>query len=168
MRIKNYSEKFRKNPKKTPVLEFLFNKAAGNKVAHQQPVTLLKKRHTISVFLWYWQIVSIWFLCKTPPYDRCWWLSEKMYQILKLLIRAYSTAWKVSVFGVFLVRIFPHSDWIRIRKLRIWTLFTKCSFIINVMTISFKTAVKAVIFPKKQLGKTLVKMLVFTKDSIFY
>ena len=23
------------------------------------------------------------------------------------------TAWKVSVFGVFLVRIFPHSDWIR-------------------------------------------------------
>ena len=24
------------------------------------------------------------------------------------------TAWKVSVFGVFLFRIFPHSDWIRI------------------------------------------------------
>ena len=23
------------------------------------------------------------------------------------------TAWKVSVFGVILVRIFPHSDWIR-------------------------------------------------------
>ena len=23
------------------------------------------------------------------------------------------TAWKVSVFGVFLVRIFPHSDWLR-------------------------------------------------------
>ena len=26
------------------------------------------------------------------------------------------TAWKVSVFGDFLVRIFPHSDWIRNRK----------------------------------------------------
>ena len=26
------------------------------------------------------------------------------------------TAWKVSVFGVFMVRIFPHSDWIRTRK----------------------------------------------------
>ena len=25
----------------------------------------------------------------------------------------FATAWKVSVFGVFLVRIFPHSDWIR-------------------------------------------------------
>ena len=24
-----------------------------------------------------------------------------------------NTAWKVSMFGVFLVRIFPHSDWIR-------------------------------------------------------
>ena len=54
------------------------------------------------------------------------------------------TAWKVSVFGVFLVRIFPHSDWIRIdtpyfsvfspntgkyglKKLWIRTLFTQCS-----------------------------------------
>ena len=26
------------------------------------------------------------------------------------------TAWKVSVFGNFLVHIFPHSDWIRVRK----------------------------------------------------
>ena len=25
----------------------------------------------------------------------------------------FATAWKVSVFGVFLVSIFPHSDWIR-------------------------------------------------------
>ena len=31
------------------------------------------------------------------------------YKQLFLLI----TAWKVSVFGVILVRIFPHSDWIR-------------------------------------------------------
>ena len=30
--------------------------------------------------------------------------------LTKLLI---CTAWKVSVFGVILVRIFPHSDWIR-------------------------------------------------------
>ena len=28
-------------------------------------------------------------------------------------ISACATAWKVSVFGVILVRIFPHSDWIR-------------------------------------------------------
>ena len=54
------------------------------------------------------------------------------------------TAWKVSVFGVFLVRIFPHLDWIRRdapylsvfipntrkcgpEKLQIWTLFTQFS-----------------------------------------
>ena len=53
------------------------------------------------------------------------------------------TAWKMSVFEVFLVRIFLHSDWIRrdteylfvfspnagkysSEKLRIWTLFTHC------------------------------------------
>ena len=52
------------------------------------------------------------------------------------------TAWKVSVFGVFLVRIFPHLDWIRrdisylsifspnsgkcgAEKLRIWARFTQ-------------------------------------------
>ena len=38
-----------------------------------------------------------------------------------------STAWEVSVFGVFLFRIFPRFDWIRIRKLRIRTLFTQWS-----------------------------------------
>ena len=36
-----------------------------------------------------------------------------------------NTAWKVSVFRVLLVRIFPRSDWIRTRKLRIRTLFTQ-------------------------------------------
>ena len=35
-----------------------------------------------------------------------------------------STARKVSIFGVFLVRIFPHSDWIRTRKIQMRTLFT--------------------------------------------
>ena len=30
--------------------------------------------------------------------------------------RISNNAWKVSVFGVFLVCIFPHSDWIRTRK----------------------------------------------------
>ena len=29
---------------------------------------------------------------------------------------AINTAWKVSVFGAFLLRIFPHSDWIWTRK----------------------------------------------------
>ena len=60
-----------------------------------------------------------------------------------------NTTWKVSVFGVFLVRIFPHSDWIQRaefsgpyfpafspnaekygpEKLRIRILFTQCNFI---------------------------------------
>ena len=29
------------------------------------------------------------------------------------LFKEYTTAWRVPVFGVFLIRIFPHSDWIR-------------------------------------------------------
>ena len=33
----------------------------------------------------------------------------------KQLIKLLFTAWKVSVFGFILVRIFPHSDWIRTR-----------------------------------------------------
>ena len=54
--------------------------------------------------------------------------------------RNKNTAWKVSVFGVFLVRTFPHSEWIwrdtpylsvfslnggkfGLEKLRIWTLY---------------------------------------------
>ena len=56
----------------------------------------------------------------------------------------FNTAWKVSVFGVFLARIFPHLDLIRrdkeylsvfspnsrkcsLEKLRILTLFTQCN-----------------------------------------
>ena len=59
-----------------------------------------------------------------------------------MILRYTNTAWKVSVFQVFFVRIFPHSDWIRNdipyfsvfslnggkygpEKLRIWTLFTQ-------------------------------------------
>ena len=58
------------------------------------------------------------------------------------MLQSY-TAWKVSVFGVFLVRIFPHLDWIQkdppylsvfslnavkyeLEKLQIQTLFTLC------------------------------------------
>ena len=40
-------------------------------------------------------------LCFTLLFFREWW-------IIKL--------WKVSVFGVFMVRFFPHSNWIRTRK----------------------------------------------------
>ena len=60
------------------------------------------------------------------------------------------TVWKVFVFGVFLVRIFPHSDWIqrdteylsllslkarkcRSKKLRTWTLFMQWVFLISVL-----------------------------------
>ena len=48
------------------------------------------------------------------------WLSllkvkKKTVYVLGLTVRndKYDTAWKVSVIGVILVRIFPHSDWIR-------------------------------------------------------
>ena len=57
----------------------------------------------------------------------------------------HCTSWKVSVFEVFLIHIFPHLDWIRRdipylsvfcpnagkcdpEKPRIWTLFTQCCF----------------------------------------
>ena len=36
---------------------------------------------------------------------------------INLRFDLYFTAWKVSVFGVFLVRIFPHSDWIRRKRI---------------------------------------------------
>ena len=56
---------------------------------------------------------------------------------MKKFLRSYVTTLKVSVFGVFLVRIFPHSGWIRrftqsecgkirTRKLQIRTLFIQC------------------------------------------
>ena len=37
-----------------------------------------------------------------------------------LALSTFNTAWKVSVFAVFLVRIFPHWDWIQG--------FTECGF----------------------------------------
>ena len=68
-------------------------------------------------------------------------LVKKKYE--KTVTLVIFTAWKVSVFGVFLDRIFPHSDWIRRdteylfifslnagkyqpEKLRVRTLFTQC------------------------------------------
>ena len=41
--------------------------------------------------------------------------SQKSCQFLSLW-SVTITAWKVSVFGVFLVRIFLHSEWVRTRK----------------------------------------------------
>ena len=73
--------------------------------------------------------------------------SDKLLLQLRGLMRSNQfqlvTTWKMSVFGVFLVRIFPHSDWIRTdmehlfaftpnagkygpKKLRIRTLFMQC------------------------------------------
>ena len=66
------------------------------------------------------------------------------------------TAWKVVVFGIFLVHIFPHLDWIRKdteylsvinpnagkygpEKLRVRTLFTPWVFQIGHLTIWFKS-----------------------------
>ena len=39
--------------------------------------------------------------------------TEKYFFFLKKKKFISNTAWKVSVFGIFLVRIFPHLDWIR-------------------------------------------------------
>ena len=35
--------------------------------------------------------------------------------VLTLLAHFSNTAWKVSVFGVILVRVFPHSNWVSLR-----------------------------------------------------
>ena len=56
--------------------------------------------------------------------EHLWWLLLKVSSFQFLSISGQSeyvnemllTAWKVSVFGDFLVCIFPHSDWIRTRK----------------------------------------------------
>ena len=38
---------------------------------------------------------------------------QKKFVSIKFFIHSKScTAWKVSVFGLFLIRVFPHSDWI--------------------------------------------------------
>ena len=51
-----------------------------------------------------------------------WELAEQLWNVAKVYSREksenkkqddLSNAWKVSVFGIFLVLIFPHSDWIR-------------------------------------------------------
>ena len=66
---------------------------------------------------------------------------------LKNRIKVLNTVWKVSICGVFLIRIFPQSDWIRrhtdyfsvfsanagkyrTEKLRIRTLFTQCKVLV--------------------------------------
>ena len=41
------------------------------------------------------------------------WLIEFWICLCCGILNSQDTAWKESVFGVFLVRIFPHSDWIR-------------------------------------------------------
>ena len=73
-------------------------------------------------------------------------IMQKLFgKMVKMFFTIVLTAWKVSIFGVFLVRIFPHSVWMRRvtpylsvfspnpgkygpEKLRIRTLFTQCFF----------------------------------------
>ena len=78
--------------------------------------------------------------------------------------------WKVSLFGVILVRIFQHSDWIRRDtsclsifspiggkcgpgKLRIWTLFTQCGQcgIVDVLVVVVRKNIAAKMFLKIKL-----------------
>ena len=49
----------------------------------------------------------------SPKYHLTFVMSTIAEQNLVLIFLIRITAWKVSVFGVFLVRIFPHLDWIR-------------------------------------------------------
>ena len=44
------------------------------------------------------------------PTENClkWPICTRIF----VVIAFYFTAWKVSVFGVFLIHIFPHSDWV--------------------------------------------------------
>ena len=72
---------------------------------------------------------------------------SKLYKEWMCAALIITTAWKVSVFGVFLVRIFPHLDWIRRdtpylrkkcgpEKLQIRTLCTQFTSIITVHFIT--------------------------------
>ena len=52
--------------------------------------------------------------CKAPIFlfsDDFW--GNRSYLVRLNLLDISITTWKMSVFGVFLVRIFPHLDWIR-------------------------------------------------------
>ena len=60
-------------------------------------------RERASLFLQYPVLLSI---KKRTARFLFWISSEKVHLILSI------TAWKVSIFGVILVRIFPHLDWI--------------------------------------------------------
>ena len=74
-----------------------------------------------------------------------------------------STAWKVSVFEVFLVRIFAHSDWIwrdtpylstfstnrgkyKLRKLRIKTLFKQYPGLFKISNFWYITIISTIIY----------------------
>ena len=113
------------------------------------PVTYWKKDSGTGVFLWISQnFLKHLFLEKTS--GGCFWYASELTIMF--------TAWKVSKTKFFMVRIFPHSDWIRrygeiqsisqysvrtrknadLEKFRIWTLFTQC-FILSTKFSSAST-----------------------------
>ena len=57
---------------------------------------------------------------KTTFFVQCWMVLLHAILITSHYYKHIFTAWKVSKYGVFLVRIFAHLDQ---KKLRIWTLF---------------------------------------------
>ena len=80
--------------------------------------------------------------------------SSELFPFFLWRLYLFNTAWKVSVFGLFLVRIFLHSDWIRRdtenlsvftpytgkygpEKLRIRALFMQCKFFKLLIYFSF-------------------------------
>ena len=68
------------------------------------------------IYIIYVDSFNSWPICKIVQHVHGWELIEytrevNIFEMMKLLNA--STAWKVSVCGVFVVRMFPHSGWIR-------------------------------------------------------
>ena len=69
---------------------------------------------------------QIWRIIMCMLETICWLFHNKLS-----LHRTANTAWKVSKYGLFVVSVFPYSNWIPEntdqKTLRIWTLFTQCN-----------------------------------------
>ena len=74
----------------------------------QEPATLLKETLLYGCFSCLWIVQMVPNHAKHHIYS---YISQAYLYNIPMLLRY--RAWKVSVFGVILVRIFPHSDWTR-------------------------------------------------------
>ena len=132
-----------------------------------------------------WEIDSV--PCQTE-----WTGREQTVQLLLTLYVVVNT-WKVSVFGVCLVRIFPHSDWIRRdtlyffvfsrnagkygpEKLQIRTVFTQC-FLFNLKQLLssfgdkplitlYCSVARACIFPLRTVTELSIYKISLKEDEL--